>query len=37
LSSADINLGCFALTKVHCMHVNIFMLHIYWFLIHPFS
>jgi hypothetical protein len=29
LSSADINLGCFALTKVHCMHVNIFMLHIY--------
>ena len=29
LSLADINLGCFALTKVHCMHVNIFMLHIY--------
>ena len=29
LSLADINLGCFALTKVRCMHVNIFMLHIY--------
>ena len=29
LSLADINLGCFALMKVRCMHVNIFMLHIY--------
>jgi hypothetical protein len=29
LSLHDINLGCFALMKVHCMHVNIFMLHIY--------
>ena len=29
LSLYDINLGCFALTKVRHMHVNIFMLHIY--------
>jgi hypothetical protein len=29
LSLADINLGHFALMKVHCMHVNILMLHIY--------
>ena len=29
LSLHDINLGCFALTKVRHMHINIFMLRIY--------